>query len=80
MPRRYELAQLAAAVIAGVSAAVVILILYRGVWLLRRADSCYLQNRLSHSRLSLLSVASSGGLFALFAAAQPWCAVSGFTV
>jgi hypothetical protein len=31
MPRRYELAQLAAAVIAGVSAAVVILILYRGL-------------------------------------------------
>jgi hypothetical protein len=33
MPRRYKLAQLAAAVIIGIFVAVVILILYRGIWL-----------------------------------------------
>jgi hypothetical protein len=33
MPRRYQPAQLAAAVIIGIIAAVVILLLYRGVWL-----------------------------------------------
>jgi hypothetical protein len=33
MPRRYQPAQLAAAVILGVLAAIIILILYRGVWL-----------------------------------------------
>jgi hypothetical protein len=33
MPRRYKPAQLAAAVIIGIFVAVVILILYRGIWL-----------------------------------------------
>jgi len=33
MPRRYQPAQLAAAVIIGIVAAVIILILYRGIWL-----------------------------------------------
>jgi hypothetical protein len=33
MPRRFQAPQLAAAVIIGVFVAVVILILYRGVWL-----------------------------------------------
>ena len=33
MPRRYQPAQLAAAVIIGIMAAIIILILYRGVWL-----------------------------------------------
>jgi hypothetical protein len=33
MPRRYQPAQLAAAVIIGIFVGVVILILYRGIWL-----------------------------------------------
>jgi hypothetical protein len=33
MPRRYQPAQLAAAVIVGIVSAVIILILYRGIWL-----------------------------------------------
>jgi hypothetical protein len=33
MPRRYQPAQIAAAIIIGIMAAIVILILYRGVWL-----------------------------------------------
>jgi hypothetical protein len=33
MPRRYQPAQIAAAIIIGIMAAIVILILYRGLWL-----------------------------------------------
>jgi hypothetical protein len=33
MPRRYQPAQIAAAVVIGIMAAIIILILYRGVWL-----------------------------------------------